>query len=75
MPGRFKVLQQVQELERPGSKRVRMPGSFSDFPALNLFTDRKVSGERIGNGRIPERVIFYSDSNIKLRRLPPITDV
>jgi len=65
----FEVLQQVQELERPRSKRVRMPGSFSDFPALNLFTDRKVSGERIGNGRIPERVIFYSDSMRAVSRL------
>src|SRR5271165_7355549 len=46
-----------------------MPGSFSDFPALNLFTDRKVSGERIGNGRIPERVIFYSDSMRAVSRL------
>src|SRR5271165_2940989 len=46
-----------------------MPGSFSDFPALNLFTDRKVSGKRIGNGRIPERVIFYSDSMGVVSRL------
>src|SRR5580700_10413204 len=46
-----------------------MPGSFSDFPALNLFTDRKVSGDRIGNGRIPERVIFYSDSMCAVGRL------
>src|SRR5208282_5272054 len=57
---------------RAGASRKQacaMPGSFSDFPALNLFTDRKVSGERIGNGRIPERVIFYSDSMRAVSRL------
>src|SRR5271165_5068975 len=59
------------EVERCASKKQACAdaGSFSDFPALNLFTDRKVSGERIGNGRIPERVIFYSDSMRAVSRL------
>ena len=59
------------EVERCASKKQACAdaGSFSDFPALNLFTDRKVSGERIGNGRIPERVIFYSDPMRAVSRL------